>query len=44
MRCNRVDCQGADYTDSVIWDNLLSGIYHEEIRPGVLADPQWPTD
>ena len=39
MRCGRADCNGVNYTDSVVRDILPSGIYDVEIRREVLSDP-----
>ena len=37
-RCAVVGCTGVDYTDSVVRDILLAGIYDVEIRRNVLSD------
>merc|ERR1711911_272164 len=39
LRCAAADCRGVDYTDSVVRDILLAGIYDVEIRREVLSDP-----
>ena len=41
--CAVPDCRGVDYTDIVVCDILLSGIYNVEIRRKVLSDPSMLT-
>ena len=38
LRCTRADCRGVNYTNSVIRDILLSGIYDVEIHCKVLSN------
>ena len=39
LRCATAGCTGVDYTDSVVRDILLAGIYDTDIRRDVLSDP-----
>ena len=38
MTCNQPDCNGREYTDEIVKNVMLNGIYDSEIRQQVLAE------
>ena len=42
-RCALADCNGVDYTNSIVRDILLAGIYDVEICRDILSDPSMAT-